>query len=184
MTADRDAGPRFREAGPGDAAALLALKQDLDRETSFMLIEPGERTDTAADVAAELAQLAGAPNSVLIVAERAGAEMAGAETARGLVGYVEGAGGRFRRSRRTVHIVIGVRAAASGQGVGSGLLSELESWARARGLHRLELTVMAHNRRASGLYERMGFAVEGRRRECLLVDGTLVDELYMAKLLY
>jgi ribosomal protein S18 acetylase RimI-like enzyme len=189
MTADRDAGPRFREAGPGDAAALLALKQDLDRETSFMLIEPGERTDTAADVAAELAHLAGAPNSVLIVAEMAGAEMAGAEmpgaeTARGLVGYVEGAGGRFRRSRRTVHIVIGVRAAASGQGVGSGLLSELESWARARGLHRLELTVMAHNRRASGLYERMGFAVEGRRRECLLVDGTLVDELYMAKLLY
>jgi ribosomal protein S18 acetylase RimI-like enzyme len=184
MTADPDAGPRFREAGPGDAAALLALKQDLDRETSFMLIEPGERTDTAADVAAELAQLAGAPNSVLIVAEMAGAEMAGAETARGLVGYVEGAGGRFRRSRRTVHIVIGVRAAASGRGVGSGLLSELESWARARGLHRLELTVMAHNRRASGLYERMGFAVEGRRRECLLVDGTLVDELYMAKLLY
>lgn len=179
MTADRDAGPRFREAGPGDAAALLALKQDLDRETSFMLIEPGERTETAADVAAGLAQLARAPNSVLIVAE-----MAGAETARGLAGYIEGAGGRFRRSSRTVHIVIGVRAAASGQGVGSGLLSELESWARARGLHRLELTVMAHNRRASGLYERMGFAVEGRRRECLLVDGTLVDELYMAKLLY
>ena len=43
---------------------------------------------------------------------------------------------------------------------------------------------MAHNQRASGLYERMGFTVEGRRRECLLVDGTLVDELYMAKLLY
>jgi RimJ/RimL family protein N-acetyltransferase len=174
MTADRDAGPRFREAGPGDAAALLALKHDLDSETSFMLLEPGERTETAADVAAELARAAGAANSVVIVAE----------TARGLAGYLEGVGGRFRRSGRTVHVVIGVRAAASGQGVGSGLLTELESWARAHGLHRLELTVMAHNRRASVLYERMGFAVEGRRRECLLVDGTLVDELYMAKLLY
>jgi RimJ/RimL family protein N-acetyltransferase len=31
--------------------------------------------------------------------------------------------------------------------------------------------------------ERMGFTVEGRRRECLLVDGALVDERYMAKLL-
>jgi hypothetical protein len=29
----------------------------------------------------------------------------------------------------------------------------------------------------------MGFAVEGRRRECLLVDANLVDELYLAKLL-
>jgi RimJ/RimL family protein N-acetyltransferase len=42
---------------------------------------------------------------------------------------------------------------------------------------------MAHNQRAFRLYERMGFVVEGRRRECLLVDGDFVDELYMAKLL-
>ena len=76
----------------------------------------------------------------------------------------------------------GVLAAASGRGVGSGLFRELERWARAHEIHRLELTVMAHNRRARHLYERAGFAVEGRRRECLLVDGNVVDELYMAKL--
>lgn len=79
-------------------------------------------------------------------------------------------------------MVIGVLAAASGQGAGSGLLRELERWAPAHGIHRLELTVMARNHWAR-LYERMGFAVEGRRRQCLLVDGRLVDELYMAKLL-
>jgi len=86
-------------------------------------------------------------------------------------------------SRLTAHVVIGVLAAASGRGIGSGLLSEVESWTRAHGLHRLELTVMAHNRRAGQLYQHMGFAVEGRRRECLLVDGNLADELYLAKLL-
>jgi RimJ/RimL family protein N-acetyltransferase len=79
--------------------------------------------------------------------------------------------------------MIGVLAAAGGQGVGSGLLRELELWAPAHGIHRLELTVMAHNHRARRLYERMGYAAEGRRRECLLVDGRLADELYMAKLL-
>jgi RimJ/RimL family protein N-acetyltransferase len=57
------------------------------------------------------------------------------------------------------------------------------TWALAHGMHRLELTVMAHNERAHALYERMGFVVEGRRRECLLVNARLVDELYMAKLL-
>jgi hypothetical protein len=36
------AGFRFREAGPADAAALLALKRSPDRETSFMLMEPDE----------------------------------------------------------------------------------------------------------------------------------------------
>jgi hypothetical protein len=41
---------------------------------------------------------------------------------------------------------------------------------------------VAHNRLAGHLDERAGFAVAGRRRECLLVDGNVVSELYMAKL--
>jgi RimJ/RimL family protein N-acetyltransferase len=164
------AGVRFREAGPADAAGLLALKKALDRETGFMLLEPDERSEDADDVAAELSDVV---NSVVIVADTAGQ----------LAGYVEARGGRFRRNRITAYVVIGVLAAASGQGIGAGLLGELERWASAHGIHRLELTVMADNRRARRLYERVGFAVEGRRRECLLVRGQLVDELYMAKLL-
>lgn len=165
--------PRFRAAGPDDAAGLLALKKQLDRETTFMLLEPDERTEDSADIAADLSSLAGAANGIVVVAETAGR----------LAGYAEARGGGFRRNRITAHVVIGVLAAAGGQGVGSGLLRELELWAPAHGIHRLELTVMAHNHRARRLYERMGFAVEGQRRECLLVDGRLVDELYMAKLL-
>jgi RimJ/RimL family protein N-acetyltransferase len=42
---------------------------------------------------------------------------------------------------------------------------------------------MAHNSRAIRLYERMGFAVEVRRSECLFVDGQFVDELTMAAIL-
>jgi RimJ/RimL family protein N-acetyltransferase len=56
-------------------------------------------------------------------------------------------------------------------------------WAAGHGLHRLELTVMAHNYRAISLYERMGFTGEGRRRQCLIVDGQFVDELTMAAIL-
>lgn len=164
---------RFRAAGPGDAVGLLALKKQLDRETSFMLLEPDERAEDSSDVAADLSSMAGTANSVVIVAETAGR----------LAGYAEARGGGFRRNRITAHVVIGVLAAASGQGVGSGLLRELELWAPAHGIARLELTVMARNHRARRLYERMGFAVEGRRRQCLLVHGRLADELYMAKLL-
>jgi RimJ/RimL family protein N-acetyltransferase len=163
----------LRAARRGDAAALLALKRQLDRETSFMLIEPGERAEIIAEVAADLDLLAGAANSALVVAE----------SMAGLVGYAEARGGRFRRNAITAHVVIGVLAAASGRGVGSGLLGEIERWARAHGIHRLELTVMARNERARELYERMGYSAEGRRRECLLVDGQLADELYMARLL-
>jgi RimJ/RimL family protein N-acetyltransferase len=181
---------RFREARPDDAATLLALKRRLDRETSFMLLEPDERTETAQDVAADLGRLAGS-NSVVIVADcpsvADGLSVAdgpsGVVGPSGIVGYVDARGGEFRRNRTTAYVVIGVLATASGQGVGSGLLRAIERWAPAHGIHRLELTVMADNERAARLYQRMGFEVEGRRRECLTVGGKLADELYMGKLL-
>ena len=79
-------------------------------------------------------------NSVVIVAEAEGR----------LLGHVEAEGGRFLRNRITAQIVIAILAAVSGRSVGSGLrlLGELERWAATTGLHRLELTVMAHSDRA------------------------------------
>lgn len=62
-------------------------------------------------------------------------------------------------------------------------MTRLVCWAGGAGLHRLELTVMAHNCRARRLYQRAGFVEEGRRAQCLLVDGALVDEIFMARLL-
>jgi len=164
---------RIRTARPYDAAALLDLKRQLDEETAFMMYEPGERESSVQDLARELAGIARTPNSVVLLAE----------IDDQLAGYVELTGGSFRRSRATAYVVIGVRAHAAGRGIGTGLLRHAKDWAAAHGLHRLELTVMARNTRAIGLYERMGFAVEGRRCECLLVDGQFVDELTMAAIL-
>jgi GNAT superfamily N-acetyltransferase len=154
----------IRPAVPADAAPLLELKQRLDRETSFMMYEAGEREASAQDLAADLERVARSANSVVLVAD-AGDHLAG---------YVELAGGSFRRSRATAHVVIGV---------GAALLPHATQWASGHGLHRLELTVMAHNRRAISLYERMGFSLEGRRKQCLIVDGQFIDELTMAAIL-
>jgi len=164
---------RIRTARPYDAAALLELKHQLDEETAFMMYEPGERDSSVQDLARELAAVARSPNSVILLAELGDQ----------LAGYLELAGGSFRRSRATAYVVIGVRAQAAGRGIGTSLLRHALDWAAAHGLHRLELTVMAHNTRAIRLYERMGFSVEGRRSECLLVDGQFIDELTMAVIL-
>jgi len=43
---------RIRIAGPGDPAALLRLKQRLDLQTAFMLLEPDER-DTSVQALAD-----------------------------------------------------------------------------------------------------------------------------------
>ncbi|MET7680014.1 GNAT family protein [Streptomyces sp. NPDC005423] len=50
------------------------------------------------------------------------------------------------------------------------------------GLHRVELAVYGNNPRARRVYEKVGFVVEGVRREAHLRDGEWVDEVIMAVL--
>ncbi len=39
---------------------------------------------------------------------------------------------------------------------------------------------MVHNERAVGLYQKVGFEIEGTRKNSLFVNGKYVDEYYMA----
>jgi RimJ/RimL family protein N-acetyltransferase len=166
------ASTSIRAAAPDDAGPLLELKRALDRESTFMLLEPDERRTTEPDERMHLEAVGDSPNSTVLVAEHE----------RRLVGYVEASGGEFRRNRSTAHVVIGVRRAYAGQGIGSRLLARLEQWALSAGVRRLELTVMTHNQAAIGLYRKLGYEREGARRAALVIDGKPVDELWMAKL--
>ena len=161
----------IRTATRGDAEALLRLLGRLDDETRFMMYEPGERTATVQEQRGLLESiLAG---GTVLLAEEGGRP----------VGFLEASRGAFRRNRHVAHLVVGVLGAHSGRGIGSALMQKAELWAREHGVHRLELTVMAHNAAAVALYEKAGFVVEGTRRHSMLVDGSYVDELYMARLL-
>lgn len=159
-----------RRATVADAEGWLALGHRLDRETSFMLLEPGERTSSVADVRSMLG--CGVDEALYLVAEADGQ----------LVGLLGAERGEYRRERHKADIFVGILQGYAGQGIGRRLFEAVEAWAREVGLHRLELTVMAHNARAIALYKKMGFEVEGVARHSLCVNGEWVDELDMGKL--
>lgn len=161
----------IRRATAADSEGWLDLGHRLDRETSFMLLEPGERTSTAAEVRSLL--VCGPDDGCYLVAEVDGQ----------LVGLLGAERGQYRRERHKADLFIGVLQGYAGQGIGRRLLEAAEGWARKVGLHRLELTVMAHNARAIALYKKMGFEAEGVARHSLCVDGAWVDEIDMGKLL-
>lgn len=50
-----------------------------------------------------------------------------------------------------------------GRGVGTALMVAAIDWARDHGLHKLSLSVFAHNDAAIALYRKFGFVQEGRR---------------------
>ena len=163
----------IRPATPDDAAAFLALRQQVDEETRFMMLEPGERQATVEQERERLINTAKADNKQTFLAEDDGR----------LVGWLWANGGDFRRNHHMVHIVIGLREAYTGQGIGKRLFEVCEQWTREQHLHRLELTVMTHNLRGIALYKKMGFEIEGTARHQMKVDGEYVDLHFMAKML-
>ena len=163
----------IRTAKETDAEGVLELLLRLDEETRFMMYEPGERPTSVGRQAKTLKALLASDNSTFLLAEEGGRP----------VGFLEATGGTFRRNRHVAHLVIGVLKEHAGRGIGGALMAEAERWAREYGIRRLELTVQTHNRAARALYEKMGFAVEGTRKDAMRVEGSYVDEYYMAKLL-
>jgi RimJ/RimL family protein N-acetyltransferase len=164
---------RVREAMSSDSARLVGFFRQLYSETPFMLFEPDEFTVTEAQQAQRIEEMSRAESGVIFVCE----------TPDDLIGVVFGNRGVARRTRHSLYVVIGVLQAQVGKGVGHALLNALEGWARARGLHRLELTVDVENRRAIALYEKCGFEREGVRRHSRRIEGRYSDELYMSKLI-
>ena len=164
---------KIRGVDQSEADTLLELHLALDRETAFMLVEPGERSSDIEAERERIRNLRSRPNQTVLVAD----------VGDRLAGYVAVLGGQYRRNRHAAHLVIGVLEAFSGQGIGGALLDAAIRWAPSAGLHRLELTVMAHNDRAIRLYERKGFLREGIRRRSLRVRDAWVDEVFMARLL-
>jgi RimJ/RimL family protein N-acetyltransferase len=163
----------IRQLTLADAEAFLELRTRLDEETKFMMLEPGERRTTIEQERDRLKAMLATDNKTIFLAEDVGH----------LIGFLWANGGDYRRNHHTVHIVVGIQASHTGQGIGTRLFMECERWARERGLHRLELTVMPHNAIGLALYRKMGFEIEGTAKQALRVDGEYVDLHYMSKLL-
>lgn len=163
----------IRPIRPDDAEQLLQLKLQIDRETSFMLFEVGERKMTLVEQREAIERLLADNISMIFVAEYDGQ----------IVGYLSATGSHLKKIQYTLYIVIGILQVFTGQGIGTQLFEEMEEWASRRNIHRLELTVMTPNEAGIRLYKKRGFSIEGTRIHACLVNGQYVDEYYMAKLL-
>jgi RimJ/RimL family protein N-acetyltransferase len=77
-----------------------------------------------------------------------------------------------------------VEANWRGRGVGTALVEAAVEWARARGLHKLALSVFPHNDAAIALYRKSGFVEEGRLAQHVRrANGELWDLIEMGLLL-
>lgn len=74
-----------------------------------------------------------------------------------------------------LHIMIG-EASNQSKGIGTFAVKEILNHAfNNLNLNRVQLQVLEYNKKAIGLYEKLGFKVEGRRRQTVYKDGRFVD---------
>jgi RimJ/RimL family protein N-acetyltransferase len=160
----------IRQATDDDAERLLRFSAERFAERSPVLFESTE-PPSLEDRRAFL-QRVPAAGGVIFVAN------AGDE----IVGVLD-----FHRARRpqAAHsggLGMSVASGHRRHGIGAALLQALLSWAPGAAITRIELEVFANNSAAIHLYERMGFEHEGRRRQAVMVAGSKIDILLMARL--
>ena len=162
----------IRSVQLSDAQAVLKMQLQLDLETKNMMLEPGERPTTVDHTQRVINDYLQSGSLFLVALD--GAEV---------VGFLAAARGGYRRIHHSVYIVAGILQAYQGQGIGTQFFRQLDGWAKGNGVSRLELTVRVDNANALHVYKKNGFEIEGTKRNSLLVDGKLIDEFYMAKLM-
>ena len=161
----------IREIKIEDAESLINLIKEVEAESKYMRMEPGERNTTQDQQRIHLERLGKQHNSTIFVAEQEGK----------LIGYLIAVGGSVKRTKHSAYIVIGISGQYRGQGVGTALFRRVEEWAGNHHISRLELTVVTTNEAGVALYKKSGFEIEGIKKNSLMIDGAYYDEYFMAK---
>ncbi|WNO11038.1 GNAT family protein [Teredinibacter sp. KSP-S5-2] len=164
---------KIREAEVNDAAAMLELFKKLDSETSFMLMEPGERKTSLEEQQKQIESFANTASKLMAVAEIQGH----------VAGFIVAVGGFAQRNQHSAYMVIGVEKRYWRQGIAGAMIGFMEDWAKNHGIHRIELTVVEENLAARALYRRCQYVEEGLKRDALKIGGRFFNEIYMAKLI-
>ena len=145
-----------REIKYSDADAFWQMQFELDKETRYMMYEPDERVRNDKLI-----------NNLINNAIEGKALLLIAEDDKKIIGFLSAQRGGPNRIKHTAYIVVGIREAYRGQGIGSEFFKRLDLWARSKNITRLELTVMCTNHIAKKLYEKNGFVIEGIKKKSM-----------------
>lgn len=162
----------IRELQIEDAKQFLELTKITDAETLHLYFEENERTTTLDQQIKHIKE-----------GQEKGYISLVAEQNNKLIGYVIGFTFEVNRRKHCMSIAIAVLQEHTGKGLGTKLLSELIEQGIKKGITRFELDVSVNNPIAISLYQKMGFVIEGERKNSYIIDGRFDNDYLMAKLI-
>lgn len=163
----------LRSAEEKDAEALLDYMKITAAETPFLLREPDEISLTIEQEQAFIKAKKDSANELLLIAEIGGRHIGNAS--------LMSAGG-FKRYRHRCEIAIALYQEYCGLGIGKAMLEMVLDIAKKAGYEQAELEVIANNKPAIALYEKLGFQKYGTFPDNMkYADGSCADAYWMMK---
>ena len=165
----------IREAEVEDAAALVSFLNRVSVETDFTSLDGDGILLTSEEMAIFLNKQASWDNQITLLAFLNDK----------IAGLVNITADQRKRVRHIGDLFIVIGKKYWNNGLGSLLLEEVVEWAQASGiLRRLQLTVQTRNLAAVHLYQKHGFAIEGRQeRGAYIEEGEFIDVYLMGRLI-
>ncbi len=160
-------------AKASEAPSFIDLRSKLFRETEFMLRTPQEYQPSVNQESAYIDSMVSSPHSAMLLAK----------SDNHLVGFICASGTNLVRRRHVATVFLGVLQKHWGAGIASAMLKRIIEWAPSAGIERLELTVDTDNERASAVYKRLGFKVEGVAKRAIKIGNIYKNEQVMGLLL-
>lgn len=162
----------LRTAEEGDAGMLLQYLKKTSGESRFLVREPDEITLSIEEERRFIRSQNESDLNLILLGFLDGEH----------VGNCSLAGLQPCRYRHRAEIAIALYRQYTGMGIGEIMLKELFSAAEAKGFEQLELEVVADNKRAITLYQRLGFEIFGTfPRNMKYRDGSYADACWMMK---
>ena len=165
----------IREAEVEDAAALVSFLNRVSVETDFTSLDGDGILLTSEEMEIFLNKQASSDNQITLLAFLNDK----------IAGIVNITADQRKRVRHIGDFFIVIGKKYWNNGLGSLLLEEVVEWAQASGiLRRLQLTVQTRNLAAVHLYQKHGFAIEGRQeRGAYIEEGEFIDVYLMGRLI-
>lgn len=161
-------------AKESDAEKIVAFYNYVGGETSYLSFEKDEYPMDVEAQAESIRGLEGNETNIMLMAMD-GEDIAGIATI---------SSSHKVKARHDGGLGIVVAQRYQGQGIGTELIRRLIEWARGNGItRRISLDTRADNVKAVELYMKLGFIVEGCRRNATLLDEKYYDIYVMGMML-
>lgn len=162
-------GIEIREIEVEDYKEILDFMKKVKGETNFLLGYPDEMKLSYEDEKEFIKRVKSSETSNHFVAMKEDK----------MIGCISFNGNIARKMKHYGTIGISVLKEYWGKGIATSLLEKLISWAKEKGIKKINLDVFENNKRAIKLYEKFGFRLEG-----CIEDGIFDGENYINLLVY